>query len=160
MKIKFFAVGGTIDKIYFDQKSKYEVGEPMIDKILTEARVNLDYDCRTILKKDSLDLTDDDRQLILNTVQADDCAHIVITHGTDTMIQSAKTLRQIKNKVIVLTGAMSPANFRYSDAFFNVGSAVGAVQTLDPGVYIAMSGRIFDPMHVKKNIDQDRFEPT
>lgn len=158
MKIKIYTVGGTIDKEYFDRKSEYEVGDPTIGEILEEAYVNLDYNITSILHKDSLDMTDEDRQKVFDIVATDEHRHIVLTHGTDTMIQTAKKLKNIPHKVIVLTGAMAPAKFKSSDAAFNIGSAVAAVQTLKPGVYIAINGRIFDPDKVKKNLEFNRFE--
>ncbi len=158
MKIKIYTVGGTIDKVYFDRKSTYEVGESNIGEILTEANVNLEYEIASILHKDSLDMTDEDRRLIFNRISSDEDRHVVVTHGTDTMIQTAKALKSILDKVIVLTGAMAPARFKYSDAVFNIGGAVAAVQVLKPGVYILMNGRIFDPDRVKKNLEKKWFE--
>jgi len=158
MKIKIYTVGGTIDKVYFDRKSKYEVGEPEIGEILKEANVNLKYEISSILHKDSLDMTDQDRQMIFDKVSSDKHRYIVLTHGTDAMIQTAKKLKTIHSKVIVLTGAISPARFKSSDAAFNIGSAVAAAQTLTPGVYIAMNGRIFDPDNIRKNLDRNWFE--
>ncbi len=158
MKIKIYTVGGTIDKVYFDRKSTYEVGEPKIGEILKEANVNLLYEISPILHKDSLDMTDEDRQMIFDKVSSDEHRHIVLTHGTDTMIQTAKKLSSIPEKVIVLTGAMEPARFKYSDAAFNIGCAVAAVQILKPGVYIAMNGRIFNSESVGKNQEQNWFE--
>ncbi|MCJ7538048.1 MAG: asparaginase domain-containing protein [Desulfobacterales bacterium] len=158
MKIKIYTVGGTIDKVYFDRKNTYEVGEPKIGEILKEANVNLEYEISSILHKDSLEMTDEDRQLIFDEIVSDEHRHILLTHGTDTMIQTAKKLKTIPDKVIVLTGAMEPARFKYSDAAFNIGCAVAAVQVLTPGVYIAMNGRIFDPDRVKKNLEQNWFE--
>jgi len=151
MKIKFFAVGGTIDKVYFDALSKYEVGESNIDDILKNARVNFEYDISSILKKDSLEMTDKDRLTIRQAVQNEPNNKVIITHGTDTMIETAKVLGTVKDKVIVLTGAMEPAKFKSSDAIFNLGAAVAAVQTLPNGVYLAISGRIFTPENVRKN---------
>ena len=158
MKIKIYTVGGTIDKVYFDRKSIYEVGEPKVGEILKEANVNLEYEISSILHKDSIDMTDEDRQLIFDKIASDEHRHILLTHGTDTMIQTAKKLSTIPDKVIVLTGAMAPARFKYSDAAFNIGGAVAAVQVLTPGVYIAMNGRIFDPDRIKKNLEQNWFE--
>jgi L-asparaginase len=158
MKIKIYTVGGTIDKVYFDRKSTYEVGEPKIGEILKEANVTLEYEISSILHKDSLDMTGKDRQLIFDKIVSDEHRHIILTHGTDTMIQTAKKLKPIPDKVIVLTGAMEPARFKYSDATFNIGCAVTAVQVLTPGVYIAMNGRIFDPDRIKKNLEQNWFE--
>ena len=103
-------------------------------------------------------MTDEDRDLIYETVRSDNHQHIVLTHGTDTLIQTGLKLKTISDKVIVLTGAMAPAIFKSSDAAFNIGSAVAAVQVLTPGVYIAMNGRIFDPEKARKNEDKNRFE--
>jgi L-asparaginase len=159
MEIKIFTTGGTIDKIYFDQKSKYEVGEPTIDEVLQEANVTVDYRCEKIMRKDSLDLTEEDRQKIYEVIKADTHRQIVITHGTDTMIQTAQKLQPLaKEKVIVLTGSMMPAKFKSSDAMFNIGGALIAVQTLPPGVYIVMNGQIFDPGQARKNVELNRFE--
>ena len=158
MKIKFFAVGGTIDKVYFDSLSKYEIGESNINDILKNARINFESQVSSILKKDSLDMTDKDRMEIYETVVNESNDKIIITHGTDTMIETAKVLKTIKNKTIVLTGAMEPAKFKSSDAVFNLGSAVAAVQTLNCGVYIVISGRVFTPEEVRKNRDLQIFE--
>lgn len=158
MKIKFFAVGGTIDKVYFDQKSTYKVGEPGVHDILKEANVTFEYECESIMHKDSLDMTRKDRKLVHDRIKADGNRYIIVTHGTDTMVETARVLEAIPDKVIVLTGSMQPARFKASDAEFNIGTAVAAVQTLPPGVYIAMNGRIFEPGKVKKNWEQNRFE--
>ncbi len=158
MKIKFFAVGGTIDKVYFDALSKYEIGESNIFDILKDARVNFRYDISSLLKKDSLDMTDQDRSIIHKAVEKTPYERIIITHGTDTMIETAKVLSALQNKVIVLTGAMEPAKFKSSDAIFNLGSAVAAVQTLPHGVYLVISGRIFTPGNVRKNRTLKLFE--
>jgi L-asparaginase len=158
MKIKILTAGGTIDKVYFDAKSEYEVGPPQVVEILREARVTVDYAIESVLSKDSLDMTDEDRQALRRRVAADPCRRIVITHGTDRMIQTALGLRGIPEKTIVLTGSMQPARFKVTDAAFNIGAAVGAVQSLPPGVYLAMNGRIFDPARVRKNLEENRFE--
>ncbi len=159
MKIKILTTGGTIDKIYFDKKSEYQVGDPQAACVLQRATVVLDFEVESILRKDSLDLTDDDRQLILDKVKAASLNRIVITHGTDTMIQTAKVLAKVKTKTLVMTGSMYPAEFRDSDAIFNIGCAVTAAQILPPGIYIAMNGRVFDPLNLKKNVEMNRFEP-
>ena len=158
MKIKIFTTGGTIDKIYFDQKSEYQVGDPQANGVLERANVVLDYEVDSIIRKDSLDFTDEDRQLIRQKVASTPFQRVVITHGTDTMIDTAKVLKNISGKTIVMTGSMYPAQFRDSDAVFNIGCAVTAVQILDPGVYIVMNGRIFRPHHVRKNVELNRFE--
>jgi L-asparaginase len=158
MKIKFIAVGGTIDKVYFDRVSEYKVGESAIGEILRDANVTFDYTFESMIHKDSLDMTDEDRQEIHDTIAADEHRYIIVTHGTDTMIQTAKKLQRIPNKVILLTGAMVPARFKSSDAPFNIGCAVAAVQSLPPGVYIAMNGRILDPNKARKNRELNLFE--
>lgn len=158
MKLKIITTGGTIDKIYFDAKSEFQVGDPQIGEVLKEANVSIDYEIAPVLRKDSLDLTDEDRQFIRDAVKSSSQRYIIVTHGTDTMVETAKALKGIPNKVIVLTGAMQPAKFRFTDAVFNIGCAITAVQILADGVYIAMNGRIFDPEHSKKNASLNRFE--
>ena len=158
MKIKIITTGGTIDKIYFDQKSEFQVGDPQIAEALKGANVTLEYEVFSLLRKDSLDMTDADRKLIHDTVSADSSRLFVITHGTDTMIRTARALQDISGKVIVLTGAMQPARFRMTDAVFNIACAVTAVQLLSDGVYIAMNGRIFQPDMARKNVAMNRFE--
>jgi len=160
MKIKIITTGGTIDKIYFDAKSEFQVGEPQIVAVLREANVTVDYEIVPLLRKDSLDLNDDDRQLIHDTIARADERQVVVTHGTDTMIHTAQVLQDIAHKVIVMTGAMQPAKFRMTDAVFNIASAIMAVQILPSGIYIAMNGRIFDPLKTRKNVDRNRFEST
>ncbi len=158
MRIKFFTTGGTIDKVYFDAKSEYEVGPPQVREVLQEANIVFEYEIESILRKDSLDLTEVDRQLIRRRVETEPCPRIVITHGTDTMVQTGQALTGIPDKTIVLTGSMQPARFRVTDAVFNIGSAIGAVQSLPPGVYIAMNGRILDPRRTRKNLEKNCFE--
>lgn len=158
MRIQILSTGGTIDKIYFDAKSEYEVGAPQIEEILGEANVTFDYRVQSVLKKDSLDLTDADRAIIRQAVQESTCDRILVTHGTDTMIQTALALRGLQGKTVVLTGSMQPARFRNTDAGFNVGFAIGALQSLSPGIYIAMNGRIFAPEGLHKNREKHRFE--
>jgi L-asparaginase len=158
MFIRFLTTGGTIDKIYFDQTSRFEVGESQVNHILTEGLANIDYDVLPMFRKDSLDLTDDDRQKLKNFIENDDAERYVISHGTDTMVETAEVLAAIPGKTMVLTGALSPARFKTTDAVFNVGMAVAAVQTVDPGVYLAISGQIFEAGNVRKNRDANRFE--
>ena len=158
MRIKFFTTGGTIDKVYFDAKSEFEVGPPQVLEVVKDAHVTFDYEIESILRKDSLEITDADRQLVRQRVQAESCARIVVTHGTDTMVETARALAGIPGKIIVLTGSMQPARFRVTDAVFNIGTAIGAVQSLPPGVYLAMNGRVFDPSRTRKNREQNCFE--
>jgi L-asparaginase len=159
-RIKFYTTGGTIDKVYFDAKSEFQVGPPQVREVLQEAKVTFEYEIESILRKDSLDMTEADRQLVRERVQAAECGWIVVTHGTDTMVQTARALAGIPGKTIVLTGSMQPARFRLTDAVFNIGTAIGAVQSLPPGVYIVMNGRIFDPRLTRKNLERNCFEET
>ena len=158
MKLKILTAGGTIDKIYFDRKGQYEVGDPQAGDVLKRANVTIDFEVESILRQDSLNMTDDDRRLICRAVESCSERHIVITHGTDTMIKTAAALKGVVGKTIVLTGSMYPARFHESDAVFNLGCAVIAAQTLPHGIYIAMNGRIFDPMRAQKNVEMNRFE--
>jgi L-asparaginase len=160
VKIRIFTTGGTIDKIYFDQKSQYEIGDPQAGGVLERANVTFEYEVESILRQDSLDLTDDDRRVIRAAVESTSEEKIVITHGTDTMIDTAEVLEGISGKTIVLTGSMYPARFRDSDAVFNLGCAVIAAQILQPGIYIAMNGKIFNPLTSCKNVEMNRFEST
>ena len=150
--------GGTIDKVYFDDKSDYQVGEPQIGRILEDLGVAFRFNVIPILRKDSLHIDAADRELVRATIAAQDTRHVLVTHGTDSMVETATVLSTIPGKVIVLTGALNPAGFRGSDAEFNIGTAVGAVQSLPPGVYIAMNGRVWDPAKVRKNVAANRFE--
>ena len=156
--IKIFTTGGSIDKGYSTVESDFVVAEPQIASILQEANVALEYEVEPLLRKDSLEITDHDRQLIAARVAADPGRRIIITHGTDTIVETALWLVAIRGKVIVLTGAMQPAAFRRTDAAFNVGCAILAVQTLPDGVYVVMNGRVFDPRRARKNLELDRFE--
>ena len=150
--------GGTIDKIYFDDKSNYQIGAPQIGEILTQLGVAFTFDVIALMRKDSLHMDDADRELIRSTILAQTHRHVLVTHGTDTMVESARVLAGIPGKTIVLTGALNPARFQGSDAVFNIGCAVGAIQALPDGVYIAMNGRVWDPTRVRKNVQANRFE--
>jgi L-asparaginase len=150
--------GGTIDKVYFDDKSDFQVGEPQIGRILQELGMAFRFTVIPILRKDSLHINAEDRELLRAAIHAQPTRHVLVTHGSDTMVETAKVLASITDKTIVLTGALNPARFRGSDAEFNIGTAVGAVQSLPPGVYIAMNGRIWDPTKVRKNVSANRFE--
>ena len=150
--------GGTIDKVYFDDKSDYQVGEPQIGRILQELGVAFRFTVIPLLRKDSLHITAEDRERLRATIAASPARHVLVTHGTDTMVDTAKVLATIPDRTIVLTGALNPARFRGSDAEFNIGTAVGAVQSLPPGVYIAMNGRVWHPGQVRKNVAANRFE--
>jgi L-asparaginase len=158
MFIRFITTGGTIDKIYFDALSQFEVGESQVEHILKEGLVQFDYEIVSLLQKDSLEITDEDRIKLRGHIERDDAALYVVTHGTDTMAETAEALQGLEGKTIVLTGALTPARFRTTDAIFNVGMAVAAVQVSPPGVYIAMSGQVFTAGEVRKNRTENRFE--
>ena len=158
MNIAILTTGGTFDKIYFDANSEYSIGEPCISSILDEGNVTSEFRIKSILKKDSLDINQKERELIKKSVIECEEERIIIIHGTDTMVETAKFLEEIKDKTIVLTGSMQPARFKKTDAIFNSGFAFAAVLSLENGVYIAMNGKIFNSSNVRKNIDLGRFE--
>ena len=137
-KLLIITTGGTIDKIYFDDKSDYQVGEPQISQILHAMHVAFEFEVSALMRKDSLHITDEDRKLIRAAIAGSAAGHVLITHGTDTMVETAVELKGLEGKTIVLTGALNPARFRDSDAIFNIGCAVGAVQALPPGVYLSL----------------------
>jgi len=157
-KLHVFTTGGTIDKVYFDDLSDFKVGDPQIIRVFEQMNISFRWEVRQLMRKDSLQLNDADRQLIRDTILTSDAKHFLITHGTDSMVQTAAALADLDDRVIILTGALNPASFIGSDAMFNIGCAVGAVQSLESGVYIAMNGRIWDPTEVRKNRDANRFE--
>jgi L-asparaginase len=158
MKVVFVATGGTIDKVYFDAMSTFQVGDSMLIQMLKEANVRLDYEVIQLMRKDSLELSEEDRESIRDTIANHSDSLFIVTHGTDTMVETAKAVATIAGKTIVITGALSPARFKGSDALFNLGSAVAAVQTLKNGTYICMNGQLFDPTNVKKNRRDNCFE--
>ncbi len=155
--IDIFTTGGTIDKVYFDALSEYQIGPTALPDLLAENNVFVPHRVTQVMRKDSLDMDDADRTKIAQAVAASDAAQILVTHGTDTMVETALVLKAIADKTIVLTGAMQPATLRASDAAFNVGFALAAVQCLAPGVYIAMNGQIFDPQNTVKDRAAGRF---
>jgi L-asparaginase len=157
-EILIVTTGGTIDKVYFDQKSDYQVGQTIIGSLLAEAQVTHPYRIMEVLQKDSLEINDADRSAIRSVIAGDPSTRVIVTHGTDTMTDTANYLSDIKGKTIVLTGSLSPARFAMTDAMFNVGMAIAAVQTLDHGVYIAMNGTVFPAKSVIKNREMNRFE--
>jgi len=158
MNLHIITTGGTIDKIYFDDKSDFQVGDPVIGELLVRMQVGFEFTVESALRKDSLDMTSEDRDLIRQCVQACEEECVLITHGTDGMVKTAEALSGIANKCIVLTGALQPAAFHQSDAIFNIGCAIGAVQCKNPGVYIAMNGQVFDANKVVKNVAANRFQ--
>jgi len=160
MKLAILTTGGTIDKVYFDAKSDYKVGEPQIKGILERVGVTFPFEVSELFYKDSLEITDGDRVNIVESVASQEADRIIVTHGTDTMVETARALKERVGdiKTVVLVGSLTPARFRETDAEFNIGVAIGAAQSLGPGVYLAMNGRIFDPESVRKNRAENRFE--
>lgn len=155
--ILILTTGGTIDKAYFDALSEYQITDSAVGELLKEARVAVPFRVVELMRKDSLELTDDDRALITATARSAPETRVVVTHGTDTMTDTAKVLAAIPGKTIVLTGALAPARFAQSDAAFNLGMAVAAAQVAQPGVYIAMSGEVFDGLKVRKDRAAGKF---
>ena len=142
MKILFVQTGGTIDKDYPKVWKAYdfEITTPAVIRILEQVNPTFSYRITTACKKDSMDMTDEDRQTLYQLCADAPETHIVITHGTDTMKQTAEALQTLPDKVVVITGSARPERFTNSDASFNVGVAIGALQALPVGVYIAMNG--------------------
>ncbi|MFZ3078006.1 MAG: asparaginase domain-containing protein [Candidatus Aenigmatarchaeota archaeon] len=159
MKILFIQTGGTIDKDYPKTTKGYafEIAEPAVKRILQKINPDFEFEIISVLKEDSLDITEEDRNKLCEACQKTNADKIIITHGTDTMIETAKKLSSIKNKVIILTGAMRPEKFSDSDASFNVGVAVGAINSLNNGIFIAMNGRIYPADKCKRNSESGQF---
>ncbi len=159
MAIRIFVTGGTFDKEYNELTGKLYFKDTHLQEMLKLGRCKIEVDVRTLMMIDSLEMTDADRGIILeNCVMCED-ERIIITHGTDTMEQTAQILgRGVKDKTVVLTGAMIPYKFGSSDGLFNLGSALAFVETLPHGVYIAMNGRCFNWDNVRKNRKTGEFE--
>ena len=157
-KLHVFTTGGTIDKLYFDALSEFQIGDPVIGGILQQMNVGFDYQVDELMRRDSLDMTDEHRKVIQQAVLEVNAEHILITHGTDGMVETASWLANIKDKKIILTGALQPAAFAENDAVFNIGCAIGAMQSISDGVYIAMNGQIFKGDAVVKNRSKNRFQ--
>src|SRR5262245_47596353 len=150
--IRIFVTGGTFDKTYDEIKGQLSFEDTHLAEMLRLGRSHVDVSVRTLMMIDSLQMTEADRELIVRSCRQCNESCIVITHGTDTMIETAAALaRGIEGKTIVLTGAMIPYAFGSSDGLFNLGSALSLVQVLRPGIYIAMNGRHFDWDKVRKN---------
>lgn len=159
MSIKVFVTGGTFDKEYNELEGSLYFKDTHLHEMLTLGRCKVDVDIRTLMMVDSLEMTHADRNLIVEQCRSAKEDRIIITHGTDTMEVTARVLGQlIKDKTIVLTGAMIPYKFGSSDGLFNLGSALAFVQTLPTGVYIAMNGRYFHWHNVRKNRQTGQFE--
>jgi len=155
--ILILTTGGTIDKQYFDALSQYQITETIIDKLLGIARVTHPYRIEEVSRKDSLELTDEDRAHLVERVRQSPNSRIIITHGTDTMTLTARFLAAVPQKPIVLVGALAPARFSESDAAFNLGMAFATAQTAAPGVYIIMNGFVFRGDEVSKDRAQGSF---
>jgi L-asparaginase len=157
--IEVFVTGGTFDKEYNELNGSLYFKETHLLEMLDLGRSRLDLTIQTLMMKDSLDFTDTDRALIASACNTSKSNKILITHGTDTMTITADYLaKNCLQKTIVLTGAMVPYKFGSSDGLFNLGSALAFVQILQPGIYIAMNGKIFEAGKVKKNTDKGEFE--
>ena len=155
--ILILTTGGTIDKQYFDALSQYQITDTVVTKLLSIARVTHPYVIQEVLRKDSIDLTNEDRARIVDYVTRASCSRIVITHGTDTMTLTAQALSQVAHKTIVLTGALAPARFSESDAAFNLGMAFATAQTAPKGVYITINGSVFRGNAIVKDRERVRF---
>src|ERR671910_81997 len=159
--IRIFVTGGTFDKTYDEIRGGLSFADTHLPEMLRLGRSRVDVSVRTLMMIDSLDMSDEDRQLIVPHCAQCDHSRIVITHGTDTMVETAAALaRGVSDKTIVLTGAMIPYAFGSSDGLFNLGSALSFAQVLPPGVYIAMNGQHFAWNKVRKNRDTGVFEPS
>lgn len=160
-EILVITTGGTIDKVYFDAKSEFSIGESVLPELLREANVRQPFRLQGLLRKDSLELTDADRTLIHKTIAQAAESRVIITHGTDTMTDTAAVLSSLATeqpqRTIVLTGSLSPARFARTDATFNVGMAFAAVQSLAAGVYIVMNGQVFTADRVRKDRSKNAF---
>ena len=157
--IKIFVTGGTFDKDYDEKNGKLFFKETHMSEILELGRSKVEVDIETLMMIDSLDMTDKERNKIVQNCINIEERQIIITHGTDTMTKTAKEIGEKKlPKTIVITGAMIPYKFGTSDGLFNIASALAYVQTLPNGVYVAMNGRVFEYNKVKKNIDTGIFE--
>ena len=157
--ICIFVTGGTFDKTYDEITGRLTFGDTHLPEMLRLGRSRVEVSVRTLMMIDSLDMTDADRELIVRACAACDQQRIVITHGTDTMVETAAAIaRGVTGKTVVLTGAMIPYAFGSSDGLFNLGSALSFAQVLPPGVYIAMNGQHFPWNQVRKNRATGVFE--
>ena len=159
MAIQIFITGGTFDKEYNELNGELYFKDTHMSELLEKGRCKVPVEIRTLMMVDSLAMTEGDRTLIAHQCKSCDETQIVVTHGTDTMSETAKVLAEkIKDKTIVLTGAMIPIKFGSSDGLFNLGSALAFAQSLPAGVYVAMNGRYFNWDNVRKNKQTGIFE--
>jgi L-asparaginase len=161
MKVLFLQTGGSIDKDYPTGEDNdgysFVITAPAFERILSYVNPSFDYEARTVLKKDSLDITEEDRGKILQACNNTPIDKIIITHGTDTMLKTAELLSQISDKTIILTGSMTPELFKNTDADFNLGAAIGGLNTLSSGVYLAMNGLVLPWNNVAFDRESKRF---
>lgn len=160
MKILFVQTGGTIDKDYPKTNAGYafEIDEPAVKRILEKPLSSFDFEVVSLFKKDSLDMNDEDRKMLKNFLMASEHSKIVITHGSDTMVETARYIGPLQGKLIMFTGSYRPERFKASDADFNIGVAVGALNVLKEGTFIAMNGMIMAPETCNKNPVTGLFE--
>lgn len=159
MTIRIFITGGTFDKAYNEITGALYFKDTHMAEMLALGRSRLDVEIRTLMMIDSLEMTEDDRRIILENVQRCDESQVVITHGTDTMEETARLLgKHVKDKTVVLMGAMIPIAFGSSDGLFNLGSALAFAQSLPHGVYVVMNGRCFSHDNVTKNRQLGEFQ--
>ena len=160
MNIKVFSCGGTFEKVYDPISGELSFQDSCLPNIIKRARITLKVDFEELFFKDSLDMDNDDRLMIAHRIKTEPIKNIVVIHGTDTMVQTAQTIkkRASLDKVVVITGAMLPFSIKDSDALFNFGGAFIATQILEPGIWISMNGRIFKSDDVKKNTRKGIFE--
>ena len=159
MAIRIFITGGTFDKEYNELNGQLYFKDTHMNELLEKGRCRVPVEIRTLMMVDSLEMTEGDRELIAHQCNQCEETQIVVTHGTDTMSETAKVLAEkVKNKTIVLTGAMIPIKFGSSDGLFNLGSAMAFAQSLPSGVYVAMNGRYFNWDNVRKNKETGMFE--
>lgn len=160
MKILFIQTGGTIDKAYPKSNKGYafEIDSPAFERILKKVKVGIDYETLSLFQKDSLEIIDDDRLALKNLISKTELEKIIITHGSDTLIETAQFVGNIAGKTCVFTAALTPEVFKETDADFNLGCAIGTVQLLNGGTYIAMNGQVFTPDNCRKNKENGKFE--
>ncbi len=160
MKILFIQTGGTIDKDYPKTNAGYafEIDEPAVERVLKKSFPGFEFEILSLFRKDSMDITAQDREALTALILTSDYSKIIVTHGSDTMIETAQKLGSINGKTIVFTGSYRPQRFAESDADFNIGVAVGAVNVLSEGTFIAMNGKVMNPEGCFKHPETGLFE--
>ena len=160
MKILFIQTGGTIDKDYPKTNAGYafEIDEPAVSRVLEKSFLGFEFNVVSLFKKDSMDILEEDRQALKAMLSSTDYSKIIVTHGSDTMVETAQFVGNVKNKTILFTGSYRPQRFAESDADFNIGVAVGAINVLSEGTFIAMNGKIMQPETCYKHPETGFFE--